>query len=148
MMELITTVVIMVSSLTLFGYWFRYTCMLILSAKTARDFAGDVAEANRLGFLEVQSRLQAEATNLEGLRAALDRDYAVVTGLMRQTANLQLSDAFLERRMLQMHYRVSRFWYQCTHNCAPGSARKSLEEMSLVIAHFANVTGEQMAAAA
>ena len=43
MIELVTTVIITVSSVLLFGYWFRYTCLLILSAKTTRDFAGEVA---------------------------------------------------------------------------------------------------------
>ena len=55
MIELVTTVIITASSVLLFGYWFRYTCLLILSAKTTRDFAGQVAAANQLGFLEVQT---------------------------------------------------------------------------------------------
>ena len=56
MTELITTVVITVSSILLFGYWFRYSCLLMLSTKTARDYVGAVAAANQLGILEVQSR--------------------------------------------------------------------------------------------
>ena len=46
MLELIVTVVITLSSVLMFGYWFRYTCLLILSATTTRDYAVDVATAN------------------------------------------------------------------------------------------------------
>ena len=47
MFETATTILIIVGSMLLFGYWFRYTCLLILSAKTTRDYAGEVAAANR-----------------------------------------------------------------------------------------------------
>ena len=68
MIEFVTTVFITVSSVLLFGYWFRYTCLLILSAKTTRDFAGEVVMANQLGFLEVQAQLRTSAGNLDTLR--------------------------------------------------------------------------------
>ncbi len=58
MLELIVTLVITVSSVLLFGYWFRYTCLLILSAKTTRDYAADIAAANQLSFLQVQAQLR------------------------------------------------------------------------------------------
>ena len=59
MFQSITTIALTAGSVLLLGYWFRYTCLLILSAKTTRDFAGEVAEANQLSFLEVQARLRA-----------------------------------------------------------------------------------------
>ena len=40
MIELLATTIITVSSVALFGYWFRYTCLLILSAKTTQDLCG------------------------------------------------------------------------------------------------------------
>jgi hypothetical protein len=51
--EAITTVVITAGSVLLFAYWFRYTCLLILSAKTAHDYAGDLALAKGLRIVEV-----------------------------------------------------------------------------------------------
>ena len=42
MIELLATTIITLSSVALFGYWFRYTCLLILSARTTRDYAGAV----------------------------------------------------------------------------------------------------------
>src|SRR5450631_544325 len=83
MLELIVTLVITVSSVLMFGYWFRYTCLLILSAKTSRDYAFEIATANQLSFLQVQSELRQNPADLDRLKASLDRDLAVVTSLIQ-----------------------------------------------------------------
>ena len=143
MIELLATIIITVSSMALFGYWFRSTCLLILSTKTARDYAGEVAAANQLGFLEVRSQLQASSPNLVRLRDVLDRDYAVLSSLLKQAGSLEHSA--LEKRMLEMNYRFLRSWYQVSHRFSPAAAARALDEMSQVIAHFANVMGQSAA---
>ncbi len=148
MIELVTTIIITVSSVLLFGYWFRYTCMLILSAKTTRDFAAQVATANQLGFLDVQTQLRASAGNLDSLRDALDRDYAVLSNLLKQAGDSDVEGSSLENRMLALNYRVTRAWYNVSGSFSPSAARKALEEMSMVVAHFANSMGQQTAGAA
>jgi hypothetical protein len=148
MIELITTVIITASSVLLFGYWFRYTCLLILSAKTARDFAGQVAAANQLGFLEVQAQLRAASANLDSLRDTLDRDYAVLSSMLKQVKGSSVEESSLETTMLSLNYRVMRAWYRVSGVFSPAAARKALEEMSMVIAHFANAMGQQAEGAA
>jgi hypothetical protein len=148
MIELITTVIITASSVLLFGYWFRYTCLLILSAKTARDFAGQVASANQLGFLEVQAQLRAASVNLDSLRDTLDRDYAVLSSMLKQVRGSSVEESSLETTMLSLNYRVMRAWYRVSGVFSPAAARKALEEMSMVIAHFANAMGQQAEGAA
>jgi len=145
MIELVATITITVSSVLLFGYWFRYTCLLILSAKTTRDFAGEVATANQLGFLEVQSQLRANAVDLGPLCDALDRDYAVLARLMQQGGD---SSSSVEKRMLSINYSLTRAWYRVSSHVSAAAARQALEEMSMMVAHFANVMGEQAAGAA
>ncbi|HLH38254.1 MAG TPA: hypothetical protein VKX39_03825 [Bryobacteraceae bacterium] len=147
MMELIATVVITASSLFLFVYWFRYTCLLILSARTSRDYAAPVAVANQLGFLEVQSALRQES-DLDRLKDMLDRDYRVLTYLLKNAANPSRGENAVENRMLEIDYRVMRVWYSMTRRISPSAAMKALEEMSQVIEHFANAMGERSAAAA
>jgi hypothetical protein len=132
----------------LFGYWFRYTCLLILSAKTARDFAGQVAAANQLGFLEVQAQLRAASVNLDSLRDTLDRDYAVLSSMLKQVRGSSVEESSLETTMLSLNYRVMRAWYRVSGVFSPAAARKALEEMSMVIAHFANAMGQQAEGAA
>ncbi len=148
MIELIATSVITATSLLLFGYWFRYTCVLILSARTTRDYAGAVAAANQLSFPEIQSVLREHAVaNLDGLKASLDRDYAVLTYLLKHAASRASAEDMVEKRMLNVHYRLMRVWYGVTRNLAPSAAYRALEEMTSVVAHFANTMGAQAAAA-
>jgi hypothetical protein len=145
MVELIITCAISVGSVLLFGYWFRYTCLLILSAKTAHDFAGDLALANGLSVIAVQSQLQTDQNvDLAGLHAALERDYALIQSLLNGVAGDQ---SILENRMLQIHYQISQFCYGISRSFSPTAARQALQEMSMVVAHFANVAGEVSAAA-
>jgi hypothetical protein len=149
MIEILATIVITVSSALLFAYWFRYTSLLILSAKTARDYAGEVAMANQLSFLEVQSRLRERAgSDLDHLRDLLDRDFAVVRYLLEHASNAASGQIGLETGMLAINYRVMRSWYAMSRRFSDSAASRALEEMSLVVAHFANSMGERAAAGA
>ncbi len=149
MRELIATVIITTSSVALFAYWFRYTCLLILSTKTTRDYAMSVANANQLGFLQVQSLLRdAASAELDALRDSLDRDYKVLTYLLKHAANPSTGDAAIEKRMLEIDYRMMGVWYTLSRRFSPAAARRALNEMSTVVAHFANAMGEQAIAGA
>jgi len=143
MTELITTVVMTVSSILLFGYWFRYTCLLMLSTKTARDYVSEIAAAHRLGLLEAQSQLRSGTTEFDRVREALDRDYDVLAQILKQSAR-----SGMEERMLGINYRVMGAWYGVSRRFSVNAARQALEEMSMVVAHFANAMGEQAASAA
>ncbi len=142
MIELVATSIITLSSVALFVYWFRYTCLLMLSAKTAQDYARDVAMANQLSFPEVQARLREDTTDLGGLQTALDRDFAMVTYLLEHAANPSKGSAALENKMLQINYKAMRLWFSISRS------RQALEEMASVVAHFANAMGERSAMAA
>jgi hypothetical protein len=147
MIESVLTILITASSVLLFGYWFRYTCLLILSAKTTRDYAADVATANQLGFLEVQAQLRADGQpDLERLHVSLDRDYALITYLIQHASSSQ-GESRIEDRMLQVNYRLMGAWYRVSHRFSAEMGRRAMDEMSLVIAHFANSMGERAACA-
>jgi anaerobic glycerol-3-phosphate dehydrogenase len=147
MIETIATVVITASSVVLFAYWFRYTCLLILSAKTARDFAADVAARNNLAFPGVQAQLQQASTpDLDRLRASLDNDYRALRDLLKYARNMD--EQSLETQMLAVNYKVMRAWYSVSRHFSGRAAARALSEMSMVVSHFANLMGEQAAAAA
>jgi hypothetical protein len=154
MIELIATAGIMASSVLLFAYWFRYTCLLIISAKTTRDYAVSVATANQLGFLQVQSQLSDSAPGqvglpeLDRLKDALDRDYKVLTYLLKNAANGSTGEDSIEKRMLEINYRVMRAWYGVSRQFSQSAASRAIEEMALVVAHFANSMGERSAVSA
>lgn len=141
MFETATTILIIVGSMLLFGYWFRYTCLLILSAKTTRDYAGEVAAANHMSFLEVQALLRASGpVELDRLNASLEQDYALINNLMQNAGDAEFG---AEHRMLQMNYKVARFLFKTAGKLSPDMARHALDEMSTVISHFANAMGER-----
>ena len=145
MIELLTTSIITLSSVALFGYWFRYVCLMILSTKTAQDYAGQVATANQLGFLGVRAALQGNAPDLDRLRDVLDRDYEVLSRLLKHASSMEQSG--LEKRMLETNYKVMHAWYAVCSRFSPAAAARALDEMSQVVAHFANVMGESAACA-
>jgi hypothetical protein len=146
---MIASVAIIVMSVMLFLYWFRYMCLLILSAKTTRDYAGQVAKANELQFLIIQDQLQRPDLSqepLDPLGQALDRDYRFLTYLLRHASGLQIGGDALENRMLMIDYQIMKVFYLVTRNLYPKQARRALEEMSDIIGHFANSMGERVAA--
>jgi hypothetical protein len=76
---------------------------------------------------------------LERLHSSLDRDYALITSLI-QASQGQLR---VEDRMLQVNYRLMGAWYKVSTRFSADMGRQALEEMSSVIAHFANAMGER-----
>ena len=147
MLELIVTLVITVSSVLMLGYWFRYSCLLMLSAETTRDYASEIATANQLSFLQVRTELRdQQPADLSRLQASLDRDLSVVTYLI-QNASGQ-GEWGMEERMLQLNYRLMSTWCSISQRFSPEAGRRALDEMSMIVSHFANSLGERAAVGA
>ena len=143
----ITTTLMAVGSFLLLLYWFRYTCLLILAAQTPRDYGCEVASANRLCFQEVQGKLKRTnrtIPHLDGLHRCLSRDYLIVTRLAGYTAGIT-GDERLERFLLVLDFQAMSAWYQLSRRLSTDNATKALEEMSRVVAHFADCIGERVA---
>ena len=169
MIQLVATAIITLSSVFLLGYWFRYTCLLILAAR-AQDCDCEIAAAkplsrqevrsmlrertftnlhrlcavavgNGLSFPEVQSLLREPAvTDLDRLRESLDRDYRVVLHLLDRAAQ-GMGKAAFERHMLAINYHFLGTWYPVKRRHSAQGARLILEEMSWVVAYFAESVG-------
>ena len=143
-----TAIVVCFFSFILFVYWFRYVCGLILAAKPARNHAGEVAQANHLRFHEVQSALSSECSILElaELTSALDRDYRLLVYLLERGGTSEAFGSASERRILQIYYQVLLVWYSCVRAVARDMAQRTVENMTLVVAHLASRLGERLAA--
>ncbi len=144
---MIASVLIIAISLLLFLYWFRYTCVLILNTRTTKDFSAGVAEANQLSFREVPALLESSSSegNLSAIHASLDRDYELINALLRQAGGLRVGGDSLEEIMLRIDFRIMKAWYGLTCRVSASSSRAALQEMSNIVAHFANVCGERTA---
>jgi hypothetical protein len=144
---LFASIFIIVVSLILFVYWFRYTCLLILSAQSSRNYAPQVASANQLSFLEIRSELMQDtlASPLEKLHSSLNRDYRVLTYLLQHAATYNVNGRSIEERILMLDYQIMRVWYWVTRPLSASLARRALLEQASVVNHLANAMGERVA---
>lgn len=143
---MIVSVVILTVSAALFLYWFRYVCALILSTRTVRDFSEQIAAQNQLQFAEIQQRLaHASTADLESIYSALERDYEAVNRLLEKAGGLQVGGDSLEETMLRIDFRIMQVVYAVSRWFSVSRARAALEEMSEIVAHFADACGERAA---
>ena len=144
-LENIATYIIGLGSILMFASWFRYACLLVLRARPPHDYAAAAAAANQLGFPEVQAILRERGeSNLDDLQRLLDRDFALLTYVLRH-ASPPARIAAIEKSMLEIDYRLMRAWYRASSNFSHTAAHRALNEMSIVVAHFANSVGERLA---
>jgi hypothetical protein len=133
-------------SSALFAYWFRYSCILILSIRKARDYAAAVARANALEFPEVQRILNelntADPNHLDALHRALHRDYEFLTSLIRHSADFHGVGHAVENRMILVDYHLMSAWYALCRRISAPKGREALEEMAQILRHLAETIGE------
>jgi|ERR1017187_1151108 hypothetical protein len=137
---MIASVLIIVFSVILFAYWFRYSCILLLRNSAVPATAP--ADA-RFHFIQVQQGLRNEL-ELDPLHQSLQRDYQILSYLLRHAAGLEL--ASFEDRILVLDYKVMQAWYRLTRTAAPTQARRALGEMSEVLGILVHRIGEQTGA--
>jgi hypothetical protein len=137
-----TDLLISAASFVLFFYWFQYVCLLILSARTSRDYSDEIAAVNQLEFPDIQLKLRAAGADLDTLHRRLEKDYAIITDLLGRTPGF-VADDRRELAMLKIHYRTMSAWFYLTRSSLRNAAAQALEEMTLVVVHLANTIGER-----
>jgi hypothetical protein len=137
---MLASILIIVFSSALLLYWFRYTCILLVrnGVEEMRSFSS--AAQDSFSFGEVQSRLRSEA-QLDPLHQSLQRDYQVLTYLVRHASGLKLES--FEDRLLVWDYKLMQAWYSATKTAAPQQAREALGEMASVLGILAGRIGQR-----
>src|SRR5258706_1048607 len=135
---MIAGILILAFSVILLVYWFRYSCVLLLRSAAERADLPIADERFSIGFVLERVRTEMQ---LDPLERALDRDYHMLTYLLKHAADLEL--ASMENRMLILDYRFMRLWYRVTRTIAPNQARKALIEMASVLGAVAGQAGQQ-----
>jgi hypothetical protein len=138
--QMLAGILIIASSVALFVYWFRYSCILILRNRSELAGASTAVLDGRFSFAQVRERLKSERA-LDPLQDCLERDYRVLTYLIEHAAGLELES--LEDRLLIFDYRVMQCVYRVSRTVAPLRARKALSEMASVLGVLAHRIGEQ-----
>lgn len=140
------SIFIILISAMLFIYWFRYTCLLILSARSNKNYAAEVAQANGLHFLESREALMRSApADLPVISKSLDRDFKLITYLARHVGSYAMPADEMERLVLIADFWILKACYAITRRIHPAQARRALLEMTSIVNHFANSTGERVA---
>lgn len=141
---MLASILIIVFSLLLLIYWFRYTCLLVLKANTEEELAVKIATLNRLAFPNVQDQLNSgQELSLDPLHRALENDYRILRYLQQHGAGMGV--ASLEQKLLALDYQVMQVWYQVAKKCGVQQARMALREMSSIVAYFAHQMGQRVA---
>lgn len=142
-MQTLASVLIIVFSAGLFAYWFRYSCLLILRARTSRDYSLDVAAASNLSVHRILDRLHSELRpqELAEFGRLIDRDYRIVHHLLSRAPRLGERLTGLERFMLQMDFKLMSAWNSVSSLCLGGPQRAAIEEMSEIVSFLANAAG-------
>jgi hypothetical protein len=137
---MVASIVVIVFSAGLLLYWFRYTCILLVRNGAEEVRASSAAVQSNFNFGQVQGRLASEL-ELEPLHRSLQRDYEVLTYLVRHASGLEL--AGFEERLLVWDYKVMRLVYAITRTAAPEQAREALGEMASVLSILAGRIGHR-----
>jgi hypothetical protein len=136
---MVTSVVIIVLSLAMFVYWFRYSCILILESNWNEELAVAIAKQNELSFGSVEESLAAaeSAEDFDRVMASLERDLRVVRTLLSNCPTVQEAGYSLECRMLMADYHLQKAWFALARVFAPPKARHALREMASIVGYMA-----------
>ena len=137
---MIASTVVILFSAALLLYWFRYTCILLIRNGADEVRATSAAVQKNFSFGDVQTRLVA-ASELDPLHSSLQRDYQVLTYLVRHASGLELAN--FEERLLVWDYKLMQLWYTVTRTAAPDKAREALSEMASVLSILAGRIGQR-----
>jgi hypothetical protein len=137
--EMLASILIIVISGVLLLYWFRYSCLLLLrNAEEHTELAAHEPQPKIVALLQGVKT----ASELDDLHRALNRDYHVLSYLLKHAADLQL--ASIENRMLILDYQLMQICYRLTRVVAPALSRKALVEMSSALDAVARQTEHQI----
>jgi hypothetical protein len=152
----VTTTLIIVISVGLLLYWFRYLCLLILRDNGRRNYENQVASANHLLFPRAKALLRDRhdpvgahnaieplaAQTLDTIQASLDRDYRVVTYLLQNTA--AYVDMRPQRFVLTLDFHLMRLCYRVLRGISRDLAKGVVLEMAVIVGHLAQYAGERL----
>ena len=74
----------------------------------------------------------------------LDRDHQILAYLLLHGGMPARGVARMEIRMLEIDYRLMRMWRRASSRVSRAAACRAVDEMSRIVAHFANAMGERM----
>lgn len=145
---MLTSIVIIIVSVALFLYWFRYSCLLILESRFEEDEAKPFASPEASVFALLEQRLAAASTpsELKHVRNTLDDDLRLIQRLTRDCQGDLAGFGSLESRLLLIDYRLMQFAFSFSQSFGLPKALSALREMSRIVGYLAAESGVNLAA--
>lgn len=134
------SVLIIVLCSALLGYWFRYSCILLLQNFAEQANSVQVSLQGTFNCEAVRESLPT-AADLDPLQKLLARDYQMLTYLVRHASSVKLES--FEEKLLVWDYKVMQMWYGITKTAAPDQARQALSEMASVLSILSSRIGQR-----
>jgi hypothetical protein len=143
---MVISIVIIILSLAMFVYWFRYSCVLILESSFSEEQSQVIAAQNGLWFGSVEESLaQADKAEMDRVKYLLDKDLSRVLSLLTKCPSVLEAGQSLECRMLVLDYQIMKAWFALTRSTAGPKAQQALREMALIVGYLAGEYGDQLA---
>ena len=148
---MITSIVIIILSLALFLYWFRYSCLLILESRLNEEEAqirvGNDSQENIDAHWDQQLAQASSLSDLQQVRHALNQDLRLIQDLAQRQDGEQTAAPSLESRLLVIDYHLLQISVAFTQFLGVPKALSAVREMSRIVGYLAAESGVNLAAA-
>lgn len=142
------SIFVLLSSVALLLLWAKSLTRSILGTPFQQDYSREVAEANRLEFLNVRQALREEPEqggDFADALSSLERDYEALSYLLRNAATLQVGRYTRAERLLILDFQLLRVWARVSRFLGLQAWRSSLLRMTTILEYFGNVVGQRLA---
>ena len=143
---MILAALILILSASLFGFYFQTTCQKILRRQFDREYFQSIARANRLEFptLRESAAGSGAPAAYSLLRQALKCDFAALTYLLKNAANVNQSYGG-DERLLILYFRC-QFLSLAARRLVGMKEDRVILKLTSVLEYFANVVGKRVEA--
>ncbi|MCS7316241.1 MAG: hypothetical protein RMI94_13825 [Bryobacterales bacterium] len=139
---------LLVGVATLFlAHWFRRNVLAELKAAPASGRLEQLCQANNLRFLEIRDRLKPrmEPDELAALGRQLNRDYRLLTYLLRHAGAIEGCRLRFIERMLMADFRLVQAWFWLTLRVSERAPLRALQEMISILVRLADSLAARLA---
>jgi hypothetical protein len=127
------SILIIVFSLVLLVYWFRYAVRRLLSENQAEEPKAAISQLSLMETRETWRRWGE--LPLDRLHQALEKEYRLLGYLLNHAAGLRLRP--IEVYLLTLDYRLMRLWFLLTRDASTAQAHRALDEMARILSYIA-----------
>lgn len=138
---MVVACLILIFSVALFFFYCQATAQKALRRAFDRAYYQAIVNANRLEFPDLREAFagSGDGPDYGRLRTSIKCDYATLTYLLKNAANLRQAYS-VEERLLMLYFRVALLSLSVRHRLRVGE-KPAVLALASVLQYFANVVG-------